>query len=175
MKRRTLLFWLPVTFFSNPSKGENATTEKIRNFTEYSTSTLVTLEPKIKYDENFWKEKLKKQSFRILFEEKTEPPFSSSLNFENRNGLYLCAACKLPLFTSDMKYDSGTGWPSFWDAITGHVNTKKDYKLILPRVEYHCAKCGGHQGHVFEDGPEPTGKRWCNNGLALIFLENDMN
>jgi peptide-methionine (R)-S-oxide reductase len=89
---------------------------------------------------------------------------------EKRAGEYRCAGCQLPLFTSEMKYDSGTGWPSFFDAIEGHVETKTDYKMILPRTEYHCARCGGHQGHVFKDGPAPTGQRWCNNGDALVFV-----
>jgi peptide-methionine (R)-S-oxide reductase len=82
----------------------------------------------------------------------------------------VCAGCDLPLFSSDMKFDSGTGWPSFVTTLPGAVDTKTDYKLILPRTEYHCARCGGHQGHVFDDGPAPTGQRWCNNGVALKFV-----
>lgn len=110
------------------------------------------------------------EQFHILREEGTEPPFSSPLNKEYRKGTYVCAGCDQPLFTSEMKFDSGTGWPSFFEAIPGAVATKTDFKLIWPRTEYHCARCGGHQGHVFDDGPKPTGKRWCNNGLALKFI-----
>ncbi|WP_333857642.1 peptide-methionine (R)-S-oxide reductase MsrB, partial [Denitromonas sp.] len=97
-------------------------------------------------------------------------PGSSPLNDEKRDGTYICAACFLPLFDSATKYDSGTGWPSFWQPLTDAVNTQRDFKLIWPRTEYHCARCGGHQGHVFDDGPQPTGQRYCNNGLALQFV-----
>jgi peptide-methionine (R)-S-oxide reductase len=100
----------------------------------------------------------------------TERPGSSPLNREKRDGVYVCAACQLPLFDAAHKYESGTGWPSFWQARAGALGTKTDYKLILPRTEYHCSRCGGHQGHVFDDGPPPTGKRYCNNGVALIFV-----
>ncbi|MDQ6982906.1 MAG: peptide-methionine (R)-S-oxide reductase MsrB, partial [Mariprofundus sp.] len=97
-------------------------------------------------------------------------PFSSVLNKEYGQGSYVCAGCDLPLFESDRKFDSGTGWPSFYAPIDGHTETKRDFMMILPRTEYHCARCGGHQGHVFNDGPEPTGQRWCNNGVALKFI-----
>lgn len=120
-----------------------------------------------------WRAELPEPAYRVLFEEDTERPFSSALNDEKRDGLYVCRACELPLFTSEMKYDSGTGWPSFFTAIPEHLDTKTDYKLIWPRTEYHCARCGGHQGHVFDDGPPPTGERWCNNGLALSFLPKE--
>ena len=117
-----------------------------------------------------WRKLLTRQQYHILREEGTEPPFTSPLNDEKRKGTFVCAGCALPLFESGTKYDSGTGWPSFWDAIKGAVETKSDYKLILPREEYHCARCGGHQGHVFDDGPKPTGLRYCNNGIALKFV-----
>jgi len=117
-----------------------------------------------------WKKILTPEQYNVLREEDTEKPNSSPLNHEKRKGTYVCAGCELPLFTSDMKYDSGTGWPSFFTTIAGAVETKRDWKLILPRTEYHCARCGGHQGHVFDDGPEPTGQRWCNNGVALKFI-----
>ena len=117
-----------------------------------------------------WRERLDKMQFRILRDEGTERAFTSPLNDEKRPGVYLCAGCDLPLFTSAMKYDSGTGWPSFFTTIPGVFETKTDYKLILPRTEYHCTRCGGHHGHVFNDGPPPTNERWCNNGLALRFV-----
>ncbi len=118
-----------------------------------------------------WKKELGDKEYNVLREEGTERPFTSSLLDEHRDGVYVCAACGLPLFKSGSKYNSGTGWPSFYQAIEGHVETKTDYKLVLPRTEYHCARCGGHQGHVFEDGPDPTGLRYCNNGVALRFQE----
>ena len=117
-----------------------------------------------------WKGLLPADRYAVLFEEGTEPPFTSPLNQEKRKGVFVCAACFLPVFDSAHKYDSGTGWPSFWDAIPGAIGTKKDFKLIWPRTEYHCARCGGHHGHVFDDGPKPTGLRYCNNGLALQFV-----
>ncbi len=117
-----------------------------------------------------WARLLPAAAFAVLFEEATEPPGSSPLNQEKRDGTYVCAACFQPLFDSATKYESGTGWPSFWQALPAALGTRLDFKLILPRTEYHCARCGGHQGHVFDDGPQPTGKRYCNNGLALRFV-----
>lgn len=117
-----------------------------------------------------WKSVLPADTYSVLFEEGTERPFSSPLNAEKREGTYVCAACHLPLFESDAKFESGTGWPSFTRVISGHVGFSTDYKLGVPRTEYHCARCGAHQGHVFEDGPQPAGQRWCNNGVALRFV-----
>jgi len=117
-----------------------------------------------------WRERLTPEQFRILRREGTERAGSSPLDRERRRGVYVCAGCALPLFVSETKYDSRTGWPSFYAPIEGAVRTKPDYRLWTPRTEYHCARCGGHQGHVFEDGPRPTGQRWCNNGLALDFV-----
>ncbi len=120
-----------------------------------------------------WKEKLTPEEYRVLRKEGTEPAGTSPLNTEKRSGVYACAGCGLELFKSDMKYDSGTGWPSFFNVIEGHVETKTDWKLVWPRTEYHCARCGGHQGHVFEDGPAPTSLRYCNNGVALNFKPSE--
>ena len=106
----------------------------------------------------------------LLFEEGTERAFTSPLNDEKRDGTFICAACNLPLFEATTKYDSHTGWPSFKAAIPGHLGTKTDFKIGFPRTEYHCARCGGHQGHIFDDGPPPAGKRYCNNGVALLFV-----
>ncbi len=117
-----------------------------------------------------WKRLLPPDRYDVLFEEGTEPSGSSPLDREKRDGTFVCAACFLPLFDSSRKYDSGTGWPSFWEPLPSAVATRTDYKLIFPRTEYHCARCGGHQGHVFKDGPKPTGLRYCNNGLALQFV-----
>ena len=117
-----------------------------------------------------WKRLLTPEQYYILREEGTERPFSSPLDHETRKGIYVCVACGLELFPSKFKYDSGTGWPSFYDVLPGHVETKQDFQLILPRTEYHCARCGGHHGHVFHDGPQPTGLRYCNNGAALRFV-----
>lgn len=117
-----------------------------------------------------WKALLPPASYHVMFEDGTEAAHSSPLNDEKRAGLFVCAACYLPLFDSATKYESGTGWPSFYDFIPGALATKLDFKLVWPRTEYHCVRCGGHQGHVFKDGPKPTGLRYCNNGVALRFI-----
>ena len=122
------------------------------------------------HPDEFWRDKVSPAAFDVLFEDDTERAFSSPLDREKRSGTFICAACYLPLFDSEHKFDSGTGWPSFTQPIGGHIATKTDFKLILPRTEYHCARCGGHQGHLFNDGPPPRGERWCNNGLALNFV-----
>ena len=117
-----------------------------------------------------WKQSLSEAQFFVLRKEATERPFSSPLNDEKRTGIFVCAGCALPLFSSEMKFDSGTGWPSFFTNIPGHLATKTDTLLIYPRTEYHCVRCGGHHGHVFDDGPPPTHERWCSNGVALRFI-----
>jgi peptide-methionine (R)-S-oxide reductase len=117
-----------------------------------------------------WKGRLPPESFAVLREEATETAFTSPLLNEHRHGVFACLGCGLPLFKSDWKYDSGTGWPSFWTEIPGALAKKSDHLLIEERTEYHCAQCLGHQGHVFNDGPRPTGLRYCNNGVALKFV-----
>lgn len=118
-----------------------------------------------------WRESLEPDRYQVLFEEATERAGTSPLNSEKRPGIFICAACKNPLFKTDGKFDSGTGWPSFFKPIEeSRVETRRDFKMVLPRTEYHCARCGGHHGHVFNDGPQPTGLRYCNNGLALEFV-----
>jgi len=118
-----------------------------------------------------WKKRLTPEQYRVLRREGTERPNSSPLNHEKRAGVFHCVACDLPLFASETKFDSGTGWPSFFDHLPDALGFKTDFKLLYPRTEYHCARCGGHQGHVFDDGPPPTGKRYCNNGVCLKFVE----
>jgi len=127
----------------------------------------------IKLSDKEWKAKLKPLEYKVLRKEGTERPFTSPLNNEKRKGTYVCRGCDLPLFKSETKYDSGTGWPSFFDTIKAHVGTKRDFLLVVPRTEYHCKQCGGHQGHVFKDGPKPTGLRYCNNGVALKFIPEE--
>jgi peptide-methionine (R)-S-oxide reductase len=124
----------------------------------------------VRLSEAEWKQRLSPAAFRVLRHEGTEAPGSSALNAEKRKGAFHCAGCDLPLFSSDAKYESGTGWPSFHTPLPGALAMKTDFKMILPRTEYHCARCEGHQGHVFDDGPRPSGKRYCNNGVALKFV-----
>jgi peptide-methionine (R)-S-oxide reductase len=125
---------------------------------------------KIEKPHDAWRGVVPPESYHVLFEEGTERAGTSPLNQEKRAGTFVCAACNLPLFRSDTKYESGTGWPSFYDFIPGRLETRRDFSMIWPRTEYHCARCGGHQGHVFSDGPRPTGRRYCNNGVALRFV-----
>jgi peptide-methionine (R)-S-oxide reductase len=117
-----------------------------------------------------WRKKLPVASYLVLRQEDTERPGSSPLLNEHRKGTFVCLGCDLPLFSSETKFESGTGWPSFYRALPGAVVTKTDFKIGVPRSEYHCAQCLGHQGHVFDDGPKPTGLRYCNNGVAIRFV-----
>jgi peptide-methionine (R)-S-oxide reductase len=117
-----------------------------------------------------WRAELDPDAYRVLRHEGTERAGTSPLNDEKRRGTFVCAGCGTPLFTSDMKFDSGTGWPSFFTTLPGVFETRRDFRLVWPRTEYHCSTCGGHHGHVFDDGPSPTGLRYCNNGVALRFV-----
>ena len=116
-----------------------------------------------------WKKRLSPHQYAVLRRASTERPYSSPLNKEHRKGLFLCAGCRLPLFSSAAKYDSGTGWPSFWKPLPNAVRASADYLIGYPRTEVHCRRCGGHLGHVFDDGPKPSGKRYCMNGVAMLF------
>jgi len=148
---------------AEPAKGSAPATAPA------SASAPIKIEKLVKTEEE-WKKILTPEQFYILRKEGTERPYSSALNNEKRKGTFLCAGCDLPLFESSTKFESGTGWPSFYRAIDGRLETTVDHKLIYPRTEYHCARCGGHHGHLFDDGPPPTNQRWCNNGVALRFI-----
>jgi peptide-methionine (R)-S-oxide reductase len=127
----------------------------------------------VKSDEE-WRRQLSSEQYGVLRGHRTERPWSSSLNNEHRQGTYLCAGCELPLFSSSTKFESGTGWPSFWAPIPEAVGTSEDRSLFfLARTEVHCRRCGGHLGHVFSDGPQPTGLRYCMNGIALKFVPGE--
>jgi peptide-methionine (R)-S-oxide reductase len=161
MKRRHFIYALG---------GLAATSAILSRVSATSGVETMTNQEKIERSDEEWRRLLSEEQYHVLRQEGTERPWTSPLNDEKRRGTYVCAGCEQPLFTSEMKFDSGTGWPSFFDVIDGAVGTKRDFKLILPRTEYHCSRCGGHQGHVFKDGPEPTGLRYCNNGVALKFV-----
>jgi len=136
-----------------------------------STTTAASATPaRLQKSKAEWKSLLPADSYRVLFEEATERAGSSPLDRETRAGTFVCAACFQPIFDSATKFDSGTGWPSFYDHLPAAIGTRRDFKLVLPRTEYHCSRCGGHHGHVFTDGPKPTGLRYCNNGVALRFV-----
>ena len=138
-----------------------------------ATAALAASKPtradRVELSEAEWRKRLTPAQFEVLRSEGTERPFTSSLNDEKRAGSYQCAGCALPLFDHAGKFDSGTGWPSYFTTLPGAFDKKTDFKMIYPRTEYHCARCGGHHGHLFNDGPQPTGQRWCNNGAALVF------
>jgi peptide-methionine (R)-S-oxide reductase len=128
---------------------------------------------KIQKSDAEWRAELAPEAYQVLRHESTERAGTSALNHEHRKGTFVCAGCGTPLFTSDMKFESGTGWPSFFQTLPEVFETRRDFRLIWPRTEYHCATCGGHHGHVFEDGPAPSGLRYCNNGVALKFVPDE--
>ena len=183
MERRTLLKALALaTGFTamarvhaaqpKTMKDVEALQKDWKNFLPTGAATPSPTEP-VQLSKDEWRKKLPGQSYKVLREESTEMAGTSPLNNEKRAGIFACAGCDLPLFTSEMKFDSGTGWPSFFTSIPGVFDTKKDRYLIYERTEYHCKRCGGHHGHLFDDGPPPTGLRYCNNGVALKFVPKD--
>jgi len=178
MRRREVLAVLAATPLVLVTRGRGAEAadrplEAIRSgWREFLPAGLEVPKPgeRVELSEEEWRARLPSLAYRVLREADTERAFTSPLNENHERGVYLCAGCDLPLFTSEMKFDSGTGWPSFFTTIPDAFETKRDFVLLIPRTEYHCARCGGHHGHVFGDGPPPTGERWCNNGAALRFV-----
>jgi peptide-methionine (R)-S-oxide reductase len=164
--RRRILAW----FTGVASTAAVVSTQAQKSDAQPAAPTAGKGPDKLTLSDAQWRARLSPEQYQVLRKEGTERPGSSALNDEKRKGTYQCAGCALPLFTSAMKYESGTGWPSFFDTLPGAFGTKTDFKLVFPRTEYHCARCGGHHGHVFDDGPKPSGKRYCNNGVALAFV-----
>jgi peptide-methionine (R)-S-oxide reductase len=160
MQRRTLL----------KSITALAALPLLSSIAKAATQAINVIIPPLRKPKDAWQKLLPAAAYGVLFEEDTERAFTSPLLNEHRDGIFICAACFLPLFVSANKFDSGTGWPSFTQSIQGHVAFKDDFKLVEQRTEYHCIRCGGHQGHRFNDGPAPRGERWCNNGVALNFV-----
>jgi len=179
MERRKLLLALaaaPLAFTricahaqARSMKDIDALQKNWKSFLPTGATVPSASEP-LKLSKDEWKKRLPPQSYNVMREEGTERAGTSALNGEKREGVFVCAGCDLPVFTSAMKYESGTGWPSFFTTIAGVFESKTDYKLFGPRTEYHCKRCGGHHGHVFDDGPPPTRQRWCNNGVSLRFV-----
>jgi len=177
MDRRTFILAaaaLPLCAHAQPKnmKDIQALQSNWKSFLPAGAAVPSPSEP-LKLSRDEWKKRLQGEAYKVLRDEGTERAGSSPLNHEKRPGIFACAGCGLPVFTSEMKYESGTGWPSFFTTIPGVFDTKKDSSFFQVRTEYHCKRCGGHHGHVFDDGPEPTGERWCNNGVALKFLPKD--
>ncbi len=179
MDRRTFTLALAaLPFCAHAQKGTrtmkdiDAMQKNWKTYLAAGTAEVSASEP-LKLSDEDWRKKLPGESYQVLRREGTERAGTSPLNDEKRAGVFACAGCGLPVFTSEMKFDSGTGWPSFFTSIPGVFDIKKDFYLIYPRSEYHCKRCGGHHGHVFDDGPPPTNQRWCNNGVSLKFLPKD--
>jgi peptide-methionine (R)-S-oxide reductase len=178
MNRRSLLQILGASLVSGgaraatPAKSKKTVEELQRDWRLLlAKDANIAADPSpVNRSDDVWRKLLPEDSYRVLRHEGTERPFTSPLNKEHRPGVFTCLGCSLPLFTSEMKFESGTGWPSFFTTIPNAFATKTDTLLMMPRTEYHCAKCGGHHGHVFDDGPPPTGLRYCNNGVALRFI-----
>jgi len=180
MERRNLLKWIAATpivaFAGRAHTAPPATMKEVENLqnnwkTLLAEGTQVpSASDKLNLSKDEWRKRLDPKAYDVLREEGTERAGTSPLDNEKREGVFVCAGCGLPVFTSAMKFNSGTGWPSFFTTIPGAFVTKTDYKIIYPRTEYHCARCGGHHGHVFDDGPAPTRQRYCNNGVALKFI-----
>jgi peptide-methionine (R)-S-oxide reductase len=182
MKRRTVLKYLAAAPLALPLSHVHAQPKTMKDIEDLQKNWKTFLAPgtetpdpakKVELAKGEWAKRLPQPAYRVLREEGTERAGSSPLDREKRAGVFVCAGCDLPLFTSAMKFDSGTGWPSFFTTIPGVFGIKKDYLLIYPRTEYHCIRCGGHHGHVFDDGPPPTRQRYCNNGVALKFIPKD--
>jgi peptide-methionine (R)-S-oxide reductase len=179
MDRRALLKALAALSVAGPAfaqptkkmsaKDIEAMQQNWKSFVPAGAKVPSATEP-LKLSKDEGKKRLPPESYKVLRDEGTERAGSSPLNAEKRAGVFVCMGCDLPVFTSEMKYESGTGWPSFFTHIPGAFEKKTDYFLIYPRTEYHCKRCGGHHGHVFDDGPPPTNQRWCNNGVSLKFL-----
>jgi peptide-methionine (R)-S-oxide reductase len=178
MKRRTVLTALLASPWAarfghaaTPTNMKDIETlqKNWKSFVPAGTEVPAASEP-VKLSKDEWRKRLPPESYKVLREEGTERAGTSPLDREKRAGIFVCAGCALPVFTSEMKFDSGTGWPSFFTSIPGAFEMKKDFYLIYPRTEYHCARCGGHHGHLFDDGPPPTNQRWCNNGVSLKFI-----
>ncbi len=175
MKRRTFLQHLfavtgasAIATQARAQSPRGVPAEQIRIALEQASQPMTKIE-KLKLSDAEWKKRLSPAAYNVLRDDGTERAFTSALNEEKRKGIFHCAGCDLPVYTSEMKFESGTGWPSFFTTLPGAFEKKTDFKLIYPRTEYHCARCGGHHGHLFSDGPQPTGQRWCNNGAALTF------
>jgi peptide-methionine (R)-S-oxide reductase len=158
---------------TRPAAADDAKTVTIVQYSDAGVKGEAVAVPKLMKSEAEWRRQLPALSFEVTRRDATERPFSGAMLNNHDRGVYRCICCDTALFSSTTKFESGTGWPSFFTTIPGAFETKKDFYLIYPRTEYHCKRCGGHHGHVFDDGPPPTNQRWCNNGAALRFIPKD--